>query len=75
MPKLTPFECLHKTLHPARFDGSRTVCLDCEQVVGVVVGPAGVAYQNALDRLNQIRTEELRAELVAHEAQNTKGGV
>ena len=74
MPKLDRHECLHKTLHPARFDGSRTVCLDCEQVVGVVVGPAGVAYQDALARLNWIRDKEIKAEL-ASLPKNTKDGV
>ena len=34
-PKIDPYACKHKRLHPQRIDGSKTVCLDCETLVVV----------------------------------------
>jgi hypothetical protein len=35
MPKISPDKCTHINIHPNRFDGPRTVCMDCETPVMV----------------------------------------
>lgn len=60
MPKIDRMVCLHKTLHPNRFDGARTVCLDCETPVGVAVSGNGLSYDQSLERLGPHDDELVR---------------
>ena len=54
MPKIDRMRCLHKTIHPNRFDGSHTVCLDCEAPVIVVVSGNGLSYEQSLEQLGPV---------------------
>lgn len=43
---IDPQHCVHVTLHHARIDGARTVCLDCQ--MPIIVAVAGAATGRSL---------------------------
>lgn len=59
MAKFHPDKCVHRDLHPGRFDGSHAVCLDCEHVVTIIT----LSYMNG-----QTPREQLESALAHVEA-------
>lgn len=49
--------CVHRNIHPGRFDGARTVCIDCRSVVSVTSGAGGVSFAEGCERATRDMVE------------------